>query len=615
MKNSIKFLAVCFLAAVVGLSSCVKNDVSPDVSSLRKGQVAKLAAQVDKLNAEVTEILADASFTDAQTAAVELQNAFNTANNAFLLEENEAELAVTLAQFETAVATAEAATEAQKLAYEMAVNAYNQYITIGVFADNVKEYLTGYQLATATLTGMYTSRINKQREIAGAELLLTTVPVTLEEGDPIAWDDLKARFEADLAVQEALLAANEAALAALEEAYSNPADLQEQIDGLIADTAVLIDENLGYDTEIQIIQNDLDPLLETQADLNAVVDSMGVLTDGLEAAIEDSTDSDWNTVLEDTTAWLAELQLPNSDWSLATSTYNSITNELTVVQTAIDANATAWNVAKQNLLNGENLLQEKQTAIDLLVAKGITSGTVYDAAVAAHLAQSNICYVSTVTPLYTCLQEKFDDANAITGPLVALLPAIETRLAAAEVALFGTGTFDEPQSGTPQFFVASAEQQIDHINGEIEVLSDAIAEYSGLIEDYTEEYDAAVADLVDVDAEVSDLEDAIKEFTDPKTENEIMIGQIGAVIGTLENHIDGIGSAIDTKKEAILVLEDAIANLNKLIAETDFDKAKAEALIVQLEAELAVIEEEIVTQEAIVASWKALLDEAIAAGN
>jgi len=613
MKNSIKFLAVCFLAAVVGLSSCVKNDVSPDVSALRKGQIAKLAADVDKLNAEVTKILADAGLVDANTAAQELQNAFNTANNAFILQANEAELAVTLAKFEADVQAAQADLENQKLAYEQAVNAYNQYITIGVYADNVQEFLTGYQCATTTLTTMYGSRITKQTEIATAQLLLASssasdvIPIT------ITWDALKARLEADLAVEEAKLTANEAALAALELAYSNPADLQEQIDGLVADTAALAEENLGFDTEIQKIDNELVAPLATQADLNAVVDSMGVLTDALEAAIKDSTDSDWNTVLEDTTAWLADLQLPNSEWSLALSTYNSAKNELTNLETALEANAGAFDAATQNLLNGENLLHEKQAAIDLLNAKGIT-GAQLTAAQAAYDAQYAICYTGA-----TSLTQKLADQVAISGPLEALLPAIESRLADAEDALFGpTGTADEPEVDSPQGVVDQANQQIDHINGEIETLATAISDLNENIADYTEEYDAAVADLVDIDAQVSDLEDAKKEYTDPKSDNEIMMGQIGAVIGTLQAHInsiEGVEGAIALKKADVVKLENGIAALEEEIAMNVIGKAEAESLITKLEAQLAVIEEEIVTQEAIVASWKALLDEAIAAAG
>ena len=52
MKKLTKISALILFAAVVGFSSCVKTEISPEVTALRQ-------AQVDKLKADIQGILAD----------------------------------------------------------------------------------------------------------------------------------------------------------------------------------------------------------------------------------------------------------------------------------------------------------------------------------------------------------------------------------------------------------------------------------------------------------------------------------------------------------------------------------------------------------------------------
>ena len=626
MKNVIKFSACILLAAVVGLSSCVKNEVSPEVTNLRKGQVAKLAADVAKLNADIELILANADYRLAETTSLELANAYKEANDAFILQETEAQLVVTLAQFEADAVAAQADLEAQKLAYEQAVVAYDIYITAGAFAESVTTFLGEYQDATGVLGGLYSTRLTLLSDIAYAQLLLTSAggddsftPIT----DPITWDAQKARLEAMLADKNSKLTATEAALEALVNAYSIPADLQAEKDVLAEEIAALKEENLGFDTEIKKIDNELIAPLALQEETQAVLDSMDLLVELLDEAIADSTDSDWNTVLADSMAILAEEQIP---WGLVNSTYQSVKTELASAESALAAKVGAYNTAEAALFSANNSYNSKvsaaTTAANNLIGVLPTApnyATLTAAKVAADLA------VTTQAAVVVTAQAAFDALDPAVTAAEGLITSIEVRLDAALAGLCGTydagppevGTLDNPVSTSEQGKLDAINHDIDHINSQIEILSDTIAVLNEMIADFTDAYDEAAAAIDDADAAVSDLEDARKEFTDPQGENLDMIDQLEGVVTTLTDHvnnIEGVAGVIALKKADVEELQDGVASLEEQIATNVINKAWAEGEIIRLEARLALLETEITTQEAVVDSWKTLLDEAIA-GN
>jgi chromosome segregation ATPase len=93
---------------------------------------------------------------------------------------------------------------------------------------------------------------------------------------------------------------------------------------------------------------------------------------------------------------------------------------------------------------------------------------------------------------------------------------------------------------------------------------------------------------------------------------DAMINQLDQVLWALQNQLWNIENSIGDLEEWIEDLEYDISELEVMIAEQEINKEYAEGHVARLQQLLAITEVKITEGEAIVAHWKAMLDEAIA---
>lgn len=239
MSKLKRLLGALSLVALFIFSSCVDDEVAPEVAALRQ-------AQVDLLNAEVAFQNAVTAFQNAQTAYQEAQTAGQLIANA------QAQVAVdaALSNLEVTVATNAALLEAQQLALAQAQQNLKEYLATQGLGEAV-QYLSAWEsvyfgaagpVTLPALQGVaipaggivgLTSEINDlEQEIAVDELFID------QDNDNVtfAYQDAQlaaalAAAQADVVTKTALLAAKEAELDAFlaNDALGAVAALEESI--------------------------------------------------------------------------------------------------------------------------------------------------------------------------------------------------------------------------------------------------------------------------------------------------------------------------------------------------------------------------------------------------
>jgi len=561
------------LAAILGLSSCVKNEVSDEVKLIRQAQIAKL-------NADVSKIL-------AQVQTIEIQNAFDEAYNAFMLDQTEANLIETMARVEYYAALYLRQQQEQELQYAQALAAYERFISQGQFQQNISDLLGKYNNENQVLMQLYHDRITLTRQIANGQLLLAT-------GSSLTWDQVKAYYEADLDKKNAELDAANEALPLLENALEDPATIESELIDTYIQLSDLEDQWDSINIAYTNAYNEWD-----------VANNKAGLAGEIIGAMEDYMDDldGFNTDLEDITADIADataaLTPLNTTLTLTKATLTSKIGSLTAATTAYNAKLTAYNTANTNNNNAINNVSAKlylwQIAQNNLAADP-TNAALIAAEDAAHTAYDDAVTAQGIT------QTALNEATIARDNAKATMDAAQADVDIAQAAVDAAQT--------------AVDNQMDDIAGlnedKTEIENDIVI-VTGKIEAWQDDYDESVANIDQYIIDAALLNEALIFVEIEAWKIETMIVQLDDVIDVLENRYEDIAMAIDELKEIIEDLEYDVAALEEMIAKNVIDKTYAEGEVERLQALLAITEVKITEGEAIVAHWKAMLDEAIAA--
>src|SRR5690606_6306825 len=232
MKMLRKTLLVASLATLTTFTSCVDNEVAPELKNLREAQAAYIQAQANLENAEAQKVI--------------IQNAYDDALNAIKLQREEAELTRDLMQIDVELNEFKADLADAEKALAQAVADLERYIAERGLED-AGHYLTEYSAAAAILNGKVGDQFVMQAEVAKQELILASLDAP--------WEIQKERLERDLAKETAKLAAQEAALTALEAVAEDPATAMDEAQALSVQILELKNNNAALEIELHKAHN------------------------------------------------------------------------------------------------------------------------------------------------------------------------------------------------------------------------------------------------------------------------------------------------------------------------------------------------------------------------
>jgi chromosome segregation ATPase len=586
MKNLTKLTGCIIIAAILGLSSCVKNDVAPEVAKIRQ-------AQIDLLNAQVRDALAHASVTEADAAYQLLVNAFKTADDALTLQSTTAQVAATVAQMDAAVMQAQAQLEQQKLAQAQAVAAYDRFIASGQFSQNVTDLLGKYSNEMNVLNQLYSDRILNKQQIANQQLLLTTNN----------WDIVKARYETQITDLNATLAAQNAALTALEGVLTDPATINDEKVTLTATIGNLNDSIDIINTELANANNASTDATKVLTDANAVIELFETI-DAYNIAYNHGLVKDLKEANADMVTLNNKITTDNAELARLNTILTSATTSLTAATTAYNSKLALYNTAVTNSTNAQNNIDAKQVLLDV--------------------AQNNLDAANAAVPALTPAQiQVFTDArDAAQTALTAAIAvrdaadgttAKETAASNAKTAAFNT--MDDAQTAVTaaQSAVNLQATAIATDNTKKTDLTTYIAFITAKTAENQTAYDNAKANLQAYNDNAAILADATTAINVHKANVNAMITELDGVLTTLNTQSTNIATAITAKRTAIATTEDSIATTQGLIGTGEINKTAINDLIVKYQAILAATEVKIANSEALVAIWKKMLDDAIAA--
>lgn len=580
MKNLTKISAFLLFAVIVGFSSCIKTEISPEVTALRQ-------AQVDKLRADINQVLANVSATYIQNRYEEMSLYFDSLNRVYQQTLQTAQLEQALLNIDNQVMLEKMRLEQNKLSYEQAAAAYEKFIAEGTFAANAATYLTNYNTTTAALLTLYTTRINKQKDLTLAQLLLSSAG-----SGNLTWDVWKTRLQAQRTDKAAELTAANAALTALQGVLDNPATIESTKAALTTQIADLADQNKALDVDVVEATNTLNTANTAVTDANTVIGNMATI----EASI---TTKNAEIVAANATLATANAAVPPLSTALATANANlaSTTSSLSAAQSAYNVKLAAYNTAFTAWNNAVNDVAAK------LVLQTI--------------AQNN--YNADPTPanqtLLTAAQNAYNAAVAAEGPLNTAKNAANTALTDANNALVSaTNNKNTAQTAanTAQTNLSAAQAAVVTAQTTVTTKNTDLAILVANKANIQTAYDSAVANLSALKIAANAANNAKNKVVADEAANTAMQTALNNVLTVLTTELTNITGAIATQKTAIQTIEDALAGLDKQIAQNAIDKTAAEANVTSIQAELAMINVKITEQEALVAYWKNLLDDAVA---
>lgn len=577
MKNFTKALGCLFIAAVMGLTSCIKNDVAPEVDALRKAQVEKLLAQIESIK------------IDNRVERMDLY--FDSLFNALDLEEAEAYLQVTLANYDNRMAVEETMQQQNELLLAQKVAEYQRFINQGQFSTNVSELLSKYSQESQVLNQLYSDRTLNLKQIAEKRIALTTNN----------WDVLQARYEIQLAELNAKLDAQKEALATLESAYTSPATIETEKVSILAEMAILKDSVEANTAELKVADKEWKVALDLAARAQTVIDLMETNNAMYPGAGYTKTLADANASLPVLNATLAA---QNQTLTNNTSTLTAAQTALTSAKTAYDAKLAAFNTAVANQTAAQNDIDAKNALLTIAINN-------YNAGLAAVPALSPEALAALLTAKNNA-QTAYDAAvtvrDAATGTAAVLASAT-----AAKNAAEGTYNASNTAVTLAKAAVTTAQDNVTSTTATIAQTQQKISNVQAEITRLQAEYDAAKANIAQLNAKAIQLSIKPGELTALNTRINARLTELTAVYTALTTQSTNLGTEISAKKTDIANTESLIATKQTDIATGQKTKAELENEIVKFEAVLAATEQKIANSEAIVAYWQKLLDEALTA--
>lgn len=240
MKKFTRTAALLFIGGSTLLTSCVSEDVSPELEELRQAQVAYL-------NAKAALEQAKADHEAAQVALLQLQIEYKQATS-------QAEIDAVIAEAKKRAADAE-------LALQEAINNLAEQTN-----ETAQEYLALYQNTTQQANDKASLILDQKTKVAMYESYID------HAGNIIDFEAVAEETEALLAEEEAILAALQAEIERLEGLNENAAaveqeltEIQNQLDSLLATRA-------DVQLEADLALNDLEPFRVDYQEAKALVE-------------------------------------------------------------------------------------------------------------------------------------------------------------------------------------------------------------------------------------------------------------------------------------------------------------------------------------------------------
>jgi chromosome segregation ATPase len=605
---------------MLGFSSCIKTDVAPEVAQIRQ-------AQIDKLKAEVSQILADASYRNVQVRALKMDTYFDSLFNVWSVKSTAAQYDVTLAHIQSQLEIEKKFLAQNQLATAQAVAAYERYIASGKFQENVSQLLGKFNDESRVLQQLYNDRITLMKQIAEGELLI-------DADSELPWSILKEQLERDLAQTNSELAAAEAALADLKVVYGDPTALETKKAALAAEIEdmwksygeldITREEAAEAYTAAAQALDEANMAIELMEDWDGLTYVSGTYGNGfIQDEIDLIADSlGYTKDIADATLALVAL---NQNLTLLNSTLTSAKTALTAATAAYTAKLTLYNTAVTNQTNAENDILVKANAL----------------AVAQNNYEAGLAAIPALTPTaLTALQTTRDNAqtaydnavdvrdNATTGTAVKLtqatadkddaknqMDAAQLDVDNAQIAINGNADPDIIVGGSlmdqindQNDAIAQAEQNLDDNAIDLSIVRAKLDEWGP-------KYDAAKLNLATLTENASVLEYKAWTIQLQMWNWEDLIDAKDQVLDVLEGHLDMMATAITDWEDTIEGLKEDVADLETQIAQNGINVTWAQGRVENLQALLATTEVKITESEGIVAYWKKLLDEAIAAAG
>lgn len=594
MKNLTRILVIILVVTMVGFNSCVKTEVSPEVTALRQ-------TQVDKLKADIATILANNSYRWVQTRQLKMQTTFDSLNRAFLQKQTDAQFQVTLANIASSLELNKGYLAQYQLATAQAVAAYNKFVAEGNFDANVSQYLNSYTNATNDLNALYITRLNKVHDIAVAQLMLNAGT------GPLTWDAVKTQLQVQLTDKTAALTAARAALTSLQGVLDNPTTVDATKTALAIQIKDLADQNAALDVQVQQATNALTDANTLVTNATTVIASMATLNTSIttkNAAIV-TQNATIATATADVTTKTNAIAAPTAALALANSTLASATSNLASAQSASDAKLVLYNTANAAWSAANDDVTAKTVARDIALnnlnadPSNTALQTIYNNSVTA-LATAN-------TTLTAATTAKSNAQTALTAANATLTTATTTNNNAKSAATTAQTTLTTAQTAltTSQATLTTANNTLATLNTDLNIL---VANKANI----QTAYDSAVANLSTLQIAANTANNAKIKVVADEAANTAMQTSLTSVLNLLTTELTNLLAAINTQKTTVSTLESDVATLNQAISQNAIDKTAAQDQLTAYQAQLAVIDVQITEKIAAVAKWKSLLDSALA---
>jgi chromosome segregation ATPase len=649
-----KTLAAAIIAGAMSLTSCVENEVAPEVKQLREAQVALLKAQAEMA-------AADAEFK-------RIENEHQAALLALELQREEANLTVTLARVEADLAEIESSLaytqrqmELAELNHQQALVRLEREIELWERSNSqsdayaARDAFFAYKSEKDQANSKRSQKITKEAELARAKLLLSA------SNNGLSYDYMLSIYNNDLVKLQGELAAQEAALESLEEVTADPSSAQAEADELTARREELKKANLALDVEITKATQAVTAAEETLGDANEAIEEYEMLSEDLEELNEDIetitlAEEEVSVTIAEAEAELARREARLVEYEAAQDTYvkalEAAEAELaTAVENEKDARTT-YNVAQNEF---KIAIQDYWTPSDLDLASQEYGEvkTKYDSE-EERFNNYQTWYNSLTEPTqeetdeFNAAKKRWDTWKAAFNPYntaYGTYKEVYMELATAQ------NNKDQAQSNLDKYYndVATAERGIERQVEKIEVLTNGNESYyddqinSWIWVNYEESltgiqealaslnkekagveaemalqktaYDDAVANLEELEASYKTARDAKDALSNEYAANESMRTNLKQVIDVIQTQLDYLNGEIDAyealveqKQDEIAGTKEAIALKEAQIANKEVDKTEAEARIADLEANIESLQAEIEAHLELAAQHKERLD-------
>ena len=356
MKKFTRTVALLLMGGSTLLTSCVSEDISPEVENLRQAQVTYLNAKAAMEQAKAENQAALTAKIQAETALIqlqaELQQAILQAQTDSMIAEYEA--AVAKAQAEVAAAQQRAA-EAQ-LALQQAIDNLAAQVN-----ETAREYLVLYQNTMSQAN-------SKLEEIVQAEGQLARFSAYIDiNGNVIDFDQAAAELTAQIAADEVQIAALEAAIDRLEGLNTDAASVEAELEEIYIQLDELEAARASAYLDYQLASDEFTPLMNNYYDArNLFYNNIPNKEMTVAALEEDYAEQEEvvNTFLDQMAPFEAELTAVTDNFSPALEEFRSLLADWIQAKAEFDAKAINNGPGDEAYDNAEQALNEAKTAYE-----------------------------------------------------------------------------------------------------------------------------------------------------------------------------------------------------------------------------------------------------------